>query len=352
MRYGVVALVLGALIAAPAGAETVRQLSRRSVDIGGATTVSVLNSRGQIEVRPSPDRQLHVTALKLIRASTSTLADKLAAETQVELQRDGTQYRIRVKYPKGLSVRVNIWDGINEFTVPRAEMRLVVQVPRGVAIDLDGASADLATEAVSGRQHLETASGDITVESATGSVSISTASGDVTVAEARGLNVTSVSGDVRIEGCRGPVSVGTSSGDVNASGLADSVQVQTVSGDVVVERAPAGARVKTSSGEIRIGQVTGRLFASSVSAEIHARLQGPLREARIESSSGDVTLALAPNASCALEMRTSSGDIDVAVPSQTKTVSRRLVTAVVRQGTAPVWIQTVSGNITVTRGEP
>jgi DUF4097 and DUF4098 domain-containing protein YvlB len=353
MRHGVTAFAVAALLAAPpASAETVRQQSRRAVDIGDASTVSVQNSRGQIEVRPSPDRQVHVTALKVIRAASSRLTDKLAAETQVELLRDGPRYRIRVDYPKGMSVRVNLWEGINEFSVPRVEMRLIVLVPAGVAIELEGASVDLSTEGLAGRQRLETASGDIAVESATGPVTVTTASGDVTVTEARALEISSVSGDVKIEQTRGPVSIGTSSGDVSVGGLTDSVEVRTVSGDVSVERAPAGARIRTSSGEIQLQQVSGRLYASTVSAEIHATLMGPVREARLESSSGDVTLALASSASCALEMSTSSGDIDVQVPSQTRTVSRRLVTAVVRQGTAPVRVQTVSGNITVTRGEP
>lgn len=353
MRCGKEALVVVALLAGqPAGAETVRQQSRRAIDIGDAATVSVINPRGQIEVRPSPDRQLHVTAYKLIHASTAALAEKLADQTKVELAREGPRYGIRVRYPKGTSVRVNIWKGFNELSVPRIEMRLVVLVPAGVAIDLDSSSADLSTEALSGRQHIETSSGDVVVESATGPIAIQTASGDVTVTESRSLSVSSTSGDVRVLRSKGPLTVETSSGDVSADGLTDSVRIATVSGDVSVTRAPAGARIKTSSGEIVLQQVTGRLFASSVSSEIRATLQGPIHEVRIETSSGDVTLGLLPNASCTLEMRTSSGAIDVEVPSQTKIVSRQLVTAVVRQGTAPVSVQTVSGNITVTRGEP
>ena len=353
MRYGKGALVVLALLAGqPVGAETVRQQSRRAIDIGDATTVAVINARGQIEVRPSPDRQLHVTAYKTIRASSAELAERLAGETKVELRREGPRYGVRVRYPKGTSVRVNIWKGFNELSVPRVEMRLVVLVPPGVALDLDSSSADLATESLSGRQHLQTSSGDIEVASATGPIAIETASGDVTVSESRELKVSSTSGDVRVARSRGPLAVETSSGDVSADGLTDSVRIETVSGDVAVTRAPAGARIKTSSGEIVLHQVTGRLFASSVSSEIRATLEGPIRQARIETSSGDVTLGLGSNASCTLEMRTSSGEIDVEVPSQTKIVSRQLVTAVVRQGTAPVAVQTVSGNITVTRGEP
>jgi len=353
MRYRVAALgVVALLVASVAGAETLRQQSRRSVDLAQVATVTVQNPRGQIELRPSRDRALHLTALKIVRGSRASVVRRLADETQVELVRDGPRYRIRVKYPKGLSVRVNLWEGFNEYTIPRVEMQLVVEVPAGVSVELETASADLASEAVPNPQRLETASGDIVVEAATGPVTIETASGDVRVIRGRGLDVRSVSGDVRIEETRGPLRVATTSGDVNIAGATDSLRIETVSGDVAVERAPGGAWVRTASGEIELRQVTGRLIAESVSADIRATLQGPLREARVESSSGDVTLALASNVSCTIEMRTSSGDIHVDVPSQTRTVSRRLVTAVVREGTAPAWLQTVSGNIHVTRGEP
>src|SRR5262245_14040875 len=137
MRYAVTALVVVALAATPVGAETLRQKSQRSVDLGSATTVVVQNARGRIEVTPSADRSLHVTALKIVRGSSTSTVQKLADETTVELQRDGPRYGIRVKYPQGTSVRVNIWEGFNEYTVPRVEVHLMVEVPAGIAVELE-----------------------------------------------------------------------------------------------------------------------------------------------------------------------------------------------------------------------
>ena len=335
-----------------AGAETLREQSNRSVELPGVSTVVVQNSRGSIDLRPSPDGQLHLKALKTVKASDASVARRLAGETQVELQRDGGRYKIRVKYPQGMSVRVNLWEGFNEYTMPRSEMQLVVEVPSGVAVELTGASADLGSEAVPNPQRLETASGDIVVESPAGPVTIETASGDIHVNRGRTLEARSVSGDVRIQDMVGPLSIDTASGDVKVAGAGDSIRIETVSGDVVVERAPRGAWVSTASGEIELRHVSGRLFAESVSADIRATLAAPVRETRIESSSGDVNLGLPSNAACTIEMRTTSGELQVDVPSQTKTVSRRQVTAVVRGGTIPVRIETVSGSIVVSRGEP
>jgi len=349
------ACALGLLVlgwAAAAGAETVREQSSRSVELPGISTVIVQNSRGSIELRPSPDGQLHLKALKTVKASSASVARRLAGETQVELHREGGRYKIRVRYPQGTSVHVNLWEGFNENTVPRSEMLLAVQVPSGVAVELNAASADLGSAGVSNSQRLETASGDIVVESPGGPVTIETASGDIHVSGGRKLEVQSVSGDVRIQDVTGFLSVGTTSGDVRVDGAGDSIRIETVSGDIVVERAPRGAWVSTASGEIELNHVAGRLFAESVSADIRATLAAPVRETRIESSSGDVKLGLASNAACLVEMRTSSGELQVDVPSQTRNVSRRRVTAVVRGGTTPVTIETVSGSILVTRGGP
>jgi len=361
-------LVVGVVFSAPAGAETVREQSRRTVDIGDAATVAVENSRGWIRVRPSPDRSVHITAIKIVRAGDRDLGERLARETIVELRGDGSRYRIKVKYPRGRSVRANLWGGLSELTHPRVEVHLAVAVPARAAVELDAASADLFSEGLTGAQALSTASGDISVQSATGATVISTASGDISVQSATGATVISTasgdvllsgtraarvstaSGDVQIHGLRGPLDVSTANGDVVVAEATDSLHIQTASGDVRVARAVAGARVTTSSGEIVIDAVSDRLRVSSVSGEVRATLQAPLRSATISTSSGDVVLVLQENVGCTLEMQTSSGSIDVDVPSRTQTVTRQRVTAVVGQGAAPVALRTVSGNITVTRG--
>jgi DUF4097 and DUF4098 domain-containing protein YvlB len=286
-----------------------------------------------------------------VRALDRQVARRLADDTVVELLREGDEYNIRVRYPRSNS-RVNLWQGFGDMAIPRVEVRLSLEIPSGIAIELNGSSADLFGEDVTGSLTMKSASGDADVRACRGVVTVSTASGDVVVEGSRIATVTTVSGDVRIAATRGPLHVHSSSGDVEVGGLEDSVQVETVSGDISVARAPVGARLDTSSGGIELRHASGRIRAKSQSGDVKAMLEQPLQGVDIATSTGEIGVGLAEEVRCKLEMRTSSGSIDLDVPCQTQTLTRQMVSAVVRQGTAPVNIRSVSGDITVTRGEP
>lgn len=352
MSVRLIGVLLALTLPVAAGAETLREQSRGTVEIPGVSKVVASNARGRVEVRPSPDRSLRLIAVKTARAMEGSVARRLARETVVELAREGPRYLIKVRYPKSESVRINLWQGFTKMSVPRVEVRLSLEVPAGVAVELDGASADLFGENLSAPLTLKSASGDAGADGCTGDVLVSTASGDVTVSGARAAWVSTASGDVEIEASRGPVRVTTTSGDVQVAELSDSLRIETVSGDITVARAPAGVSVGTTSGEIRIRSASGRVRASSASGDIRAMLEPPLRSAEITTSSGEIGLGLAERVGCSIEMRTSSGSLDLSLPCRTRTITRQLVTAVVGNGVTPVQLRTASGDITVTRGEP
>jgi hypothetical protein len=348
-RWVILALTLA--VPAAAGAETLREQSQRSVEIPGVNRILAQNARGRIEVRTGEDRALHLTALKIVRAVDGRTARRLAESTIVELSRDGDRYEIRVRYPHSSS-HINFWQGMGELTIPRIEVRLALEVPPGVAVELDGASADLQGEGVRGPLILHSASGDADLHACTGEVRIATSSGDVTIEGSRAATVTTVSGDIHVSLTRGPLRLHTSSGDVAVGEVGDSLAVDTVSGDIVVSRATAGATLGTSSGGIALRHAAGRVRAHTVSGDVKALLEHPLRGAEIVTSSGEIGVGLEDAVACALEMHTSSGSLDIDVPCRTQTLTRQMVSAVVRQGTTPVVLRSVSGDITVTRGEP
>lgn len=351
MRRGLWILALPLLVPALARAETLREQSQRTVEIPGVTQILAQNARGRIEVRAGAGRALHVTALKIVRAIGERTARRLADDTVVELAREGSRYEIRVRYPHTTS-RINLWQGMSDMTIPRVEVRLVLEVPAGLAVELDGASADLSGEGMSGPLSLHSASGDADLHDCIGEVRIGTASGDVTIDGSRSATVSTVSGDIHVSSTRGPLRLHTSSGDVAVGELGDSLAVETVSGDIEVARAAAGAVLGTSSGQIRLKHVAGRIRAHSVSGDVKALLIAPLRGAEIVTSSGEIGVGLEDAVGCALEMHTSSGSLDIGVPCRTQTLTRQMVSAVIRQGTAPVVLRSVSGDIAVTRGEP
>lgn len=120
----------------------------------------------------------------------------------------------------------------------------------------------------------------------------------------------------------------------------------------MLDRAPRGLIANTTSGDVACHEAGGAVRVETVSGEVRVGLTQPLRRAELSSTSGDITAALLGQLGCTLAMRTASGTIDVDLPLQMKTVSRREVTGVVRDGTAPVTLRTTSGNISISTGAP
>ncbi|TMQ69965.1 MAG: DUF4097 domain-containing protein [Candidatus Eisenbacteria bacterium] len=346
-------LLILALAVAPQGAladEIWREQSRRVEPAEGLDLVTIDNARGRIDVRPSSDGDLHITALKIARAPTRAEARQIARSLVVELQREGRHYVIRVRYPRE-SLRVNLWEGF-DLSMPHLEMRMMVDVPASMPIELDASSGDLSTQDMRGEQRLRASSGDVSVAGAEGPVDVSTSSGDVSLVDSRDARVGTSSGDVQVSGGARALSIDTSSGDVSIAEASDSIHVATTSGDVTIGHAQRGATVATSSGEVHLRGAAGRLVVHTGSGEIRARVTAPLRDATLTSASGDIRLGLDPDVGCTLEMRTSSGSLDLDVPVRTRTMTRRRVTGVVRDGSAPVRLRSASGNIAVVTGEP
>src|SRR5262245_14259217 len=338
------------LAPAAAMADTWREQSRQTVPGPGLTQVSVQNSRGRIDARPSPDADLHVVALKIVRGSTTESAKELARQTAVELERDGTRYVIRVRYPKSQSIHVNVWEDLGNFSVPKVEVQLSVQVPARVALELSSSSGDLASQDLATPQSLRTSSGEVSVAGAAGKVSVNTASGDVTLTDARAGRIATASGNVEVQGLGGIYNVATSSGDVTIDAASDSLWIESTSGDVVVRKAGHDPGVRTSSGDVTLRGASGKISVTTVSGEVEAQMNPPLTGASISSSSGDVRIGLESRVGCRLELRTSSGTIDINGAMRPETLTRRLVTGTVGSGSAPVTVHSSSGSITVSTG--
>jgi hypothetical protein len=350
-KWLVILLGLGFLPGHATADQTWREQSRRVEPAAGLQTLMVENSRGRVDVHPSADGSLHITALKIVRAPSTGEAQRNARAATVELERDGSRYLIRVRYPRGESVHVNFWDGF-DLSMPRLEVRLSIEVPTAMAVQLIASSGDLFTQDLEGEQRLRASSGDVSVDGARGPVDVATSSGDVSLMDARAARINTSSGDVEVHGRPAMVQVRTGSGDVDIDDASDSLRVETTSGDVTIDRAPRGAVVSTSSGEVRIRSTGGRLAVSTVSGQIQTHVTSPLRDAIFASSSGDIRLGLDSGVGCTLELHTTSGSLDLDVPVKTQTLTRRVVTGVVRNGDAPVTLRTASGSIAVVSGEP
>ena len=155
---------------------------------------------------------------------------------------------------------------------------LKLMVPKGASIDATAVSADIDVSGLKNeRLSASSVSGDVTVDVSSQRVSIESVSGDVEFSgHTERISAESVSGDVDLSGISGEISATTVSGDMELqAGLIDSGRLETVSGDMTV------------AGEL---SVNGRLTAESMSGDVTISLPAAQSAVfRAESFSGRIS---------------------------------------------------------------
>jgi lia operon protein LiaG len=173
------------------------------------------------------------------------------------------------------------------------------------------------------------------------------------------LTVNSASGAVNITECTGSMlKIGVISGGVKAANLAfDSVEINCTSGGVSVDNVTGSVSVGSTSGAVRVSGVSGSVEINNTSGSAtvtqpHADLQ-PIR---IHNISGGIKVNLNPDAEFDLDANTTSGgfssDFDITISGNlSKKVVGEDIAGKVNGGGASVELSTVSGGITVKKGE-
>ena len=347
-----VALAVGAVGPAVADEHVWREQSEKTVEARGIEAIEIINSRGRVDLLPSPDGKLHLSALKIVRVRGRERAEELARGIVVETATHGRQLTVEVVYQKRRSIQIGFWDlfRVDGVTLPRYEVQITCQVPRGLSVSVHESSGDIRSEDIAGPQVLKSTSGDVEVSSPGDRVEASSTSGDVNASGLRQARVRSVSGDIVIRQVAGALRASTTSGGITVTGAQDSLALSSTSGDIRTDSAPHGLEAGTSSGEVTAQGVSGVVKVSTSSGDVRLSVREPLRGIDASTSSGEIRLRLDPAVACVLEMRTSSGALEVTLPMEMRTVSRRSVAGTIRGGKTPVVLHTSSGDITVVSG--
>ncbi len=330
--------------------ETWREQSEKLVGGRELNEITVENRRGVVSLHRSADGDVHITALKITRACDREHSMSYSQQTQVTTDIEGKRLVIRARYPQRQSIRLNFWDLFSGFQMPSVEVRLSVDVPDGMGVEVNSKSGDVVTDGLDGPQALMTASGDISVSGARGPLRAVSASGDISASDIAAARLQTVSGDLDVEHVSAPLVAATTSGGIAVSAAADSLALTSVSGDIRVAAAPRGLVARTTSGDVVARATRGRVRLESSSGSVNVDLESPLHQAEITTTSGNIDVHLARTLGCNLEMRTTNGTLDTAAPLQVRTVSRHLVAGVIGQGGTAVRLRSSSGDIKVRTG--
>ena len=220
-----------------------------TADAKGATLVDVTARAGTLEI-------LGVEGLTEVRVKgTARSNDKDELDDiKLRVERRGSRVVVIADIPQ----RDNRHWGDN---VNRA-LDLIVEVPKGIALDVDDSSGELDIRHV-GSLDLEDSSGDIELEDIAGALRIDDSSGEIRVANVRGdVRVDDSSGDINIRDVTGKVIIDDdSSGDIDITDVGGSVEIENdSSGDIEVRRVGGHFTVAhDGSGSIRHSGVKGEV---------------------------------------------------------------------------------------------
>ena len=252
---------------------------------------------------------------------------------------------------------------INVTTWARNEVRVIAETSGDATLQFDASNSHLSLD-----QSVRRASRN-KAESATY---------NVTVPVGVRASLASVSGSVQATGIHGSLDVNVVSGRVDVRDIGSSLNVEGVSGDVTASRIGSDARVGVVSGRITLSQVGGSVNAETVSGwislngvagdRVHATTVSgnidiaatPAKSARydFETHSGRTDLRFGSNANATVSVETFSGAVQNEYPGAVRRGNSDPderstdYTYILGNGAARVHVESFSGSVRISRGNP
>jgi len=299
-----------------------------SVPASGAVRLRV-SSAGDLTLRGDPRPQLDYRLLKRIRASRHTDARHALDQISVHTTRRGEWLELSVRTPRDVDARLSLW-----LNVPRSfrEVRLASQ---SGAIQASGLQARLDLESAGGPVSIEDVIGPVALRVGGGSVRLArirgpvqcvsgggsiaaeeieasaelvTGGGEIVARKIRGaLRATTGGGNIRIQGA-GAVSASTAGGLIEILEVAGPTVAHTAAGNIRIRNA-GRVQVQSGSGKIQLENVTGPVRAATSFGDLVALFNpaADLRDSRLETAAGDITVFLPSNISVSLEAIAGTG---------------------------------------------
>jgi DUF4097 and DUF4098 domain-containing protein YvlB len=182
-------------------------------------------------------------------------------------------------------------------------------------------------------------------------------SGDISIIGTRGeVDARSQSGDIKVEEAANRVDIGTLSGDIGARALSGDVQIKSVSGDVRLVDFKGDFEGETVSGSIELQNAVGRFVRSHTTSGdlVYEGSIDPSGRYELSAHSGDIRLAIPSNTSAQLSVSTWSGTLDSDFPITLRPGEHGIGSGQAKRftfdiggGAARIAAETFSGDITI-----
>jgi DUF4097 and DUF4098 domain-containing protein YvlB len=300
-----------ACIQVPRGRGTFEQ----NLTVAGPLNLDLENGSGDVQVSAGPAGQVRVRGEFEIFAPPWVNASRIIEEIEKSppIEQQGDLIRIGRERERRRNYRVHY----------------TIVVPADTEIRATTGSGDLTVRGVKGPVRLSTGSGNIVTEQIGGDVEARAGSGDIHIRDVDGeADANTGSGDVQMEAIARDIRIGTGSGEIRVERPGRNVRATTGSGDVDVRGASSDLMIKTASGSLTAeGNPAARAFWE------------------LRTTSGDVRIIVPSDASFTFVAHTREDNVETSIPMEITERGRREVRGRVGKGDARIVVETSSGSV-------
>ena len=282
--------------------------------VASNATVVISNPQGNVRVVGADGTELKVTGQKSIRALDRAGAEAADRATPLEISEQGGSVYVRTNQDKATGDK-------------RVSTELVVTVPKGVSLSLEGRNGDWEVKDVNGQVEVNSANAGVRLSNLGGNARVNVRRSDLVYARSLKGNLL-ISGrgrDIDVQDVQGTVTVdGGFSSNIKFQNVAKPVRYTSTQTDLSVEKVTGRMemelgrlhatdivgpfKLNTNNKDVRLEDFTREVDITARRGDIVLRTsKAPLGNVTVESSSGNIELELPANARFQLQASTANG---------------------------------------------
>lgn len=273
---------------------------------GKAPRVVVENLRGNARIVGTDGEEVKVAGRKTVRALRQEDADRANSQSPFEITQNGDQIVVRTNQERATGDQ-------------RVSADIEITVPRGSSIECRGRYGDFDVSEVAGKVEVDSDNAGVRVQNIGGELRVDLRRSDIVraIGVKGAVSVKANKGqDVELENISGPVNVeGSYSGEVQFRNLTKPLKYQTDHTELHVEKVPGELRL--ALGDLTGNNITGPLRLSANRSR-DVELSNYTDAVEITLERGDVTLRPGKGALGKMDVKTRSGNIELAIPPNSR----------------------------------
>lgn len=262
------------------------------------------NFRGNARIIGGPDDKVTASGRKTIRAFQQIEADKANVDTPLELVVQGDQLIIRTNQER-----------VNDHR--RVSSDLEITVPKGASIEAHGRMGDFDIRDITGSVEIVSENAGVRLDSIGGAVRVEVRRSDVLRASGvKGtLDLKGRGQDVDLQNIDGQVSIhGEFLGQIQLKNLAMPVRFEGAQTNLEFEKLPG--QLHMGPGEFTASNIVGPIRMNSKSRDV--QISDFTQSLDLTLERGDIQIRPGKGPLPKMDVRTRSGEIDVALPTAAK----------------------------------